>query len=593
MATPVALPSTAEPPDARVAPHAAVLGAIALGGVAAAAVSVALALRSDHVSEPGVRAVLVVWVILPYVLAGVVAWWRRPDSRFGPLLVAAGYTFFLSSISTANWEIAYTIGIAFDLLPAVLFLHVFLAFPSGRLESRTERALVAIGYFAAFGLQLVGMALGGFGPDSLLELTSKPGTAHSLLRVQLAILAACALIGIGVLAARRRTAGPPLRRSLALLIDSFALGLLMIAFLLLSGALGLVEGQPAFENIRRTTFFVIGLAPFAFLVGLLDARLARTSVGELFVELQTDPAPAELRDALARALREPSLELVYWLPEFGSYADIDARDAVLPSEASGRATTLIEVDGVRVAALIHDPSLQDEPELLDAVTAAAAIALENARLHVELRARLEGLAGSRARVIEAGQKERQQLERNLHDGAQQRLITLSLELRSLEGRLGEDPDARRQLEGAQREISMSLEELRAVARGIHPAVLTGHGLAVALEHVAARAPVPVRLTVDVEERVPEPVEVAAYYVVTESLANVAKHAQATTAKVEVDRADDELVVEVVDDGVGGADSERGSGLRGLADRVEALGGRLRVWTPRGGGTRVRAEIPCG
>jgi signal transduction histidine kinase len=593
MATPVALPSTAEPPDACVAPHAAVLGAIALGSVAAAAVSVALVLESDHVSEPGVRAVLVAWVILPYVLAGVVAWWRRPDSRFGPLLVVAGYTFFLSSLSTANGEVAYTIGIAFDLLPAVLFLHVFLAFPSGRLESRTERALVAIGYFAAFGLQLVGMALGGFGPDSLLELTSKPGTAHSLLRVQLAILAACALSGIGVLAARRRTAGPPLRRSLALLVDSFALGLLMIAFLLLSGALGLVEGQPAFENIRRTTFFVIGLAPFAFLVGLLDARLARTSVGELFVELQTDPAPEELRDALARALRDPSLELVYWLPEFGSYADIDGRDAVLPSEASGRATTLIEADGVRVAALIHDPSLQDEPELLDAVTAAAAIALENARLHVELRARLEELAGSRARVIEAGQKERQQLERNLHDGAQQRLIALSLELRSLEGRLGEDPDARRQLEEAQREISMSLEELRAVARGIHPAVLTGHGLAVALEHVAARAPVPVRLTVDVEERVPEPVEVAAYYVVAESLTNVAKHAQATTAKVEVDRADDELVVEVVDDGVGGADSERGSGLRGLADRVEALGGRLRVWTPRGGGTRVRAEIPCG
>jgi signal transduction histidine kinase len=591
MATPVALPSAAEPPDTRVAPHAAALWAIALAGAVAAATAAALALRSDHVSEPGARAALVVWVILPYVLAGVVAWWRRPESHFGPLLIAAGFTFFLSSISTANSAAGYTIGIAFDLLPAVLFLHVFLAFPTGRLESRFERGLVAVGYFVALGLQLVGMALGGFGSDNLLQLTSDPETAETLLRVQLTILAACALVGIGVLAARRRTSGPPLRRSLVLLVDSFALGLLMVAFLLLSGALGLVEGQHAFENIRRTTFFVIGLAPFAFLAGLLDARLARTSVGELFVELRTDPPPAELRDALARALRDPSLELVYWLPEFDSYADLDGRGVTLPSEASGRATTLIDLDGVRVAALIHDPLLLDEPELLDAVTAAAAIALENARLHVELRARLEELAGSRARVLEAGQKERRQLERNLHDGAQQRLIALSLELRSLESRLGEDPDARRQLEEAQREISMSLEELRAVAHGIHPAVLTGHGLAVALEQVAARAPVPVRLTVEVEERLPEPVEVAAYYVVTESLANVAKHAQATAARVEVDRAADELVVEVVDDGVGGADSERGSGLRGLADRVEALGGRLRVWAPRGGGTRVRAEIP--
>jgi signal transduction histidine kinase len=584
--------AVATPSQARVAPRPAVLCAIALAGAAAAATSVALVLTSDHVSEPGVRAALTVWVILPYIFAGVAAWWRRPESRFGPLLVAAGFAFFVSSLSTANGDVAYTIGISVDLLPAVLFLHVFLAFPTGRLESPFERGLVVVGYFVAFGLQLIGMALGGFGPDNLLELTSKPGIAYTLLRVQLVILAGCAVAGIAVLAVRRRRSGPPFGRSLALLVDAFALGLLMIAFLLLSGALGLVEGQGTFENIRRTTFFVIGLAPVAFLIALLDARLARTSVGDLFVELRTDPAPAELRGALARTLRDPSLELVYWLPDFYTYADLDGRDTALPNEESGRATTLIDRDGVNVAALIHDPMLKEEPELLEAVTAAAAIAIENARLHVELRARLEELAGSRARVIEAGQKERQRLERDLHDGAQQRLIALSLDLRSLEDRLREDPDARRQLEEAQREIAMSLDELRALAYGLHPAVLTGHGLAVALEQVAARAPLPVRLTIDVDGRLPEPVEVAAYYVVTESLANVAKHAEATTATVDVDQADDALVVEVIDDGVGGADSERGSGLRGLADRVEALGGRLRVWTSLGGGTRVRAEIPA-
>jgi signal transduction histidine kinase len=196
-------------------------------------------------------------------------------------------------------------------------------------------------------------------------------------------------------------------------------------------------------------------------------------------------------------------------------------------------------------------------------------------------------------VIEAGQRERQRLERNLHDGAQHRLIALSLELSLLEQELGaDDGSTGKRLAYARQEIATSLGELREVARGIHPAVVSGHGLAVALEQLTARAPIPVRLRVVVDERLPEPIEVAAYYLVSESLANVAKHAHASLATVEVSRAHGQVVIEVLDDGVGGADSERGSGLRGLADRVEALGGRLRVWSPPAGGTRVKAEIPC-
>ena len=177
----------------------------------------------------------------------------------------------------------------------------------------------------------------------------------------------------------------------------------------------------------------------------------------------------------------------------------------------------------------------DEPELLDAVSAGAAIALENGRLHAELPARLEELRGSRARVIEAGQKERQRLERDLHDGAQQRLIALSLELGVLEGRLRDDPVADSPRSGTAGDRHLALEELRDVARGIHPAVVSGHGLAVALEQLAARAPVPVRLTVEIDGRLPEPLEVAAYYLVLESLANIGKHAQATSATVDVGR----------------------------------------------------------
>jgi signal transduction histidine kinase len=571
------------------APPPLLLWAIALAGIAAAGVSVALALTSDHVPEPGLQAGLLDWITLPYILGGLIAWSRRPDSRFGPLMVAAGFANFISSLQWASAALPYTIGLAFDLLPAALFIHVFLAFPSGRLERRTERVVVAAGYSVALGLQLLMMVLGGVGAnDNLLAVAAEPSAANTVQDVQLVTLSALALTGVALLVARRRTSGRPLRRSIALLTQWFALGLVMIAALLLAGALEL----PAFETIRRVTFGVIGIAAVAFLIALLDARLARSAVSDLVVELDADPGPADLRNALSRALGDPSLTLAYWLPEFESWADLDGRPVELPAHDNGRATTLIDRDGLHLAALVHNASLHDEPERLDAVSAAAGIALENDRLHVDLRARLEELKGSRGRVIEAGQHERQRLERNLHDGAQQRLIALSLELGLLRERLAGDPDAMSRLDQARGEIALSLEELRDVARGIHPAVVSGHGLGVALESLAARAPVPVRLVVELDARVHERIEVAAYYVVSESLANVAKHAEANCVSVDVARANGSLVVEVVDDGVGGADSERGSGLRGLADRVEALGGRLRVWTPRGGGTRVRADIPC-
>jgi signal transduction histidine kinase len=362
----------------------------------------------------------------------------------------------------------------------------------------------------------------------------------------------------------------------------------MIAVLLTSATF---DG-PWVAQIRWVTFVTVGLAPLAFILGLLRARLGRSAAGELLVDLRDGPSPGDLEDALARALRDPSLSLAYWLPEFGSYADLEGRAVRLPGPEDRRGVTLIERNGSRIAAMVHDPALQDESELLEAVTAGAGMALENAQLHAEQRAHLEELRGSRARIVDAGRRERQRLERNLHDGAQQRLVALSLELSSLEERLAGDAEATSRLEAARGEIGASLEELREVARGLHPAVVSGHGLAVALEQLVMGAAVPVRLTVSIGSRLPEALEVAAYYLVSESLANVGKHAQASSATVGVTQRAADVVVEITDDGVGGADEERGSGLRGLADRVEALGGRLRVWSPAGGGTRVRAELPC-
>jgi signal transduction histidine kinase len=575
----------------RAPPRPLVLLAIALAGCAAAACTVVLALSNDHLAQPGVRSALLVWTVLSYILAGLVAWWRRPNCRLGLLMVAVGFTSFLTGLQWANLALPYTLGAASDLLPPVLFLHVFLAFPTGRLDGWFERALIVAGYVIAVGLQLGVMTLGGFGTGNLLELASKPDAASLVQGVQLVVLSAFSLAGIGVLVVRRRSAGRPLRRWVALLIDSFALGLLMVAFLLLSDVFGAPGGDAALEWIRRAAFVVIGLAPLAFLVGLLQARLARSAIGELVIELRGDPAPGDLRDALARALRDRSLELAYWRPDAQTYVDLDGRRMELANQ-DGRAVTRIERDGAPVAALIHDRALNEERELLDAVGAAAGIALQNARLQAELRARLEELRGSRARIVEAAHTERQRLERDLHDGAQQRLVATSLELSLLEDLLDQHSAARRRLAQARRELAKSLEELREIARGIHPAVVSAHGLAVALEQLAALAPVPISLRVELTGRLPESLEVAAYYVVSESLANIAKHARATTASIAVVRINDRVLVEVVDDGVGGADTERGSGLRGLTDRVEALNGQLCIWSPFGGGTRVKAELPC-
>ena len=561
------------------------MAALAAAGLAAAAMSVALAVTSDHVNQPGVQAGLFVWIMLLYVFSGLVAWRRRPDSGFGRLLVLVGFGAGLSNLAWSGNPLLFTVGQAADLLVVVLFLHVFLAFPSGRLTG-AARLIVVTGYAVSIGLQITVMVLGGFGPDNLLAVTDAPAAANVVHAVELLTLSCLVLAGVAVLAGRRRD-GLPLRRSVRLLVDSFALGLVSLALLMI---MGLFAGT-GFAVVQRLTLAILGLAPVAFLAGLLDARLARTSVADLVMELRA--APDDPQPALARALRDPSVELRYWLPRYRRWVDHDGVPADLPEPGAARTVTMIRRDGAPVAALVHHPALAEERDLLDAVAAATEMVLDNGRLRAELQASLAEVRGSRARVVEAGRRERRRLERDLHDGAQQRLIGLSMRLGMLEARSDVDPAVRQAVTEAKQEVASSLSELRDIARGLYPAVLSGHGLAVALESVAAQAPVPVRLRIRLDERPPEPVEVAAYYVVCESLTNVGRHAHATSACAELFRTGDTIVVEISDDGVGGADTERGTGLRGLADRVESLGGTLRVWSPAGGGTRVRAELPCG
>jgi signal transduction histidine kinase len=563
------------------APTRPVLIGIAAAMMCGVGYSITIAVAS---ATPAAYAALIYWLSVSYTAGGLIAWRQRPTNPFGPLMILTGLTALAATLSWAAGDVARAIGQALDLVPLVLIVHVFLAFPTGHLRRWPDQMLVTTGYIAAIGAQLVVMMLGGPAAPGLLTVVDRPGVADVLHNVELGVISAIAVAAVALLGVRQRSSGPPFRRSLTLLIDAFAVGLVMIAVLLIFG----IFAGPSFPTVQQISLALLGLAPVAFVAGLIQTQLARTAVGDLVVELRADPA--DLRAPLARALRDPSVSLAYWLPQFGSWADQDGRPVDVPTDR--RRVTPIERNGARSAVLIHHPALRDEPELLDSVVAAAAMILETGRLQAELRATVAELRASRERVLDAGQKERQRLERDLHDGAQQRLVALSLRLGVLQAKLGANPEAILEVTQARQQIAVSLAELRDVARGLHPAVLSAHGLAVALESLGARAPVPVRMSVNVDGRVADAIEVAAYYVVCESLTNIGKHAQATSATVEVAKTTDQIVVEVIDDGRGGADSERGSGLRGLADRVEALGGRLYVWTSRDG-TRVRAELPCG
>jgi signal transduction histidine kinase len=324
--------------------------------------------------------------------------------------------------------------------------------------------------------------------------------------------------------------------------------------------------------------------PAAFLAGMLRSRLARGGLAELFRELG-GLRGERLQSGLAKSLGDPGLVLAY--REGDAYRDVHGEPLELPA---GRKVAAVERDGRELGALVYDPLLDDDPELVQAVSAAAAIALDDERVQAESAATLAELRASRERIVAVGDAERRRLERNLHDGAQQRLVALRMQLGMLQGTVREDPALAQQLAAAGDEVLQSLEELRELARGIHPAVLD-HGLEAALDSLAARSAVPTSVSATGADGLPAPVELAAYFVACEALTNVDKYARATQASVRVVRRGEVALVEIADDGVGGADETAGTGLRGLADRVAALDGTLRISSPPGAGTVVTAELP--
>jgi signal transduction histidine kinase len=560
-------------------------------------IDVAVVLTSDHTDLRGAVAVLGLVIGWGFIGTGLFAWWRRPDNGLGSLMVATGFAFFVAGLSSSNIPAIFSVGALLSSVYIVTTMHTLLAAPHGTLAPGDRRIVTAAYVLVTVGIVPLYLF---FDPSSQCDncpenvfLIKDSETAVGVLStaINLAGVVIVALV-LRSLIRRWRNATRAERR---LYTPMYAAGVaLMIALI---GQL-LIQSASQ-DSIAVDVAFVISLIPFAlvpylFLGSLVRARLLQGgAVSNLMTRLSEIPRAGRLRDALSDALEDPSLELVYWIPERESYVDFRGRDYVLPEDDPSRAVHTVTRDGDCVAAIIYDSTLHEAESHVQAVGAAASLALVNERLEAELRAKVDELRRSRERMLRIGLEERRRLERDLHDGAQQRLVSMALNIRMARARLNEDPLAADQLlESAGHELDSALEELRELARGIHPAVLTDRGLPTALETLASRAPVPVELEKLPDERLPEAVELAAYFVVAEGLTNVAKYANATHATVGVARENGRLVVEVTDDGVGGADPEIGSGLRGLADRLAVLEGRLEIDSERGRGTTLRAQIPC-
>jgi signal transduction histidine kinase len=577
----------------------ALLWTIGATGVAAAATASTFTATSAHTDMRGLWIAGSAALTFGFLAAGLFTMSRRPDNRVGPLMIAVAFGWVVSDLSFSDHPWMFSTGQITAQLFIAFTLHLLLVFPTGRFESRGDRLAAGAGYFAAAVLYPAAFLFAD--PDSLdcpecpantFLVADDKGLAETLSTVTSYLFAAVALAIILSLVRRWRGATPVRRRALAAVLFA-GVALLIVLFAVTVLAPLIRDDVTLLTVIGIVAVVPFALVPYVFLGSLAHARMLRgPAFGELVARLSEVPGPGGMRDALARALGDPSLELAYWLPESRHYVDGSGKPVELPDSDSSRAVTEVRLEGRLVAAMVHEASLRDDPDLVRGVGAAAALALENERLGAELRAKVDELRTSRTRMIEAGLAERRRLERDLHDGAQQRLVSLALELRMAEDRLEADPQAAHELlDAAGEELEAALAELRELARGIHPALLSDRGLDAALEALAHRAPVPVEIEATPGERLPEPVELAAYFVVTEGLTNVAKYAQASQASVRAVRRDGHLLVEVSDDGVGGADPAKGSGLRGLADRLSAVEGQLEVRSENGDGTTLRAQIP--
>ena len=567
-----------------------------VGGAGAAACVGAMWLAAHQPAyrptEPDAALTLVVGASL--LGCGLASWRARPENRLGPAMIATGFAWFAGLLSEASVPWVYTLGSGIQYLWVLGVVYLLLSFPSGRLSRPTGRLMLA-GTVLLVVTQVAAMLYGNKTglrcpgcPTNVIRVFHDNRKAQNWLNLQRMIGAVLETSVIVLLVRRWWQASPAHRREIAPVVVA---GCATLAALVWTVSFDLL-GDPLGALPAEIWFYTTATVPVALLYVMLQRRLARGMVAGLVVELGEPHASTDLREALARALGDPSLQLAFWLPAERGYIDADGLGITLPKDDGGRRSTIVARDGEPIAALLHDPVLEHNAELVQSVCAAASLALENERLQAELRARLADLQASRARLVDATDTERRRIERDLHDGTQQRLVSIAMSLGLLQSKLPPQAEARPIVTETREALALALAELRELTHGINPPLLAERGLAAALDELCRRAGLPTRLVLDIDRRLPDRIETAAYFVASEALTNAAKHSHGNEVQVLARDHGRTLTIDVADDGIGGATAAGGSGLRGLADRVEALGGSFTVSSPPGRGTTIRAEIPC-
>jgi signal transduction histidine kinase len=586
----------------RLRAHVSASGAqqlVAVAIVPMVAVTVWLALASDHLQRPVVSAFYWGYLTAAPMAIGLYWWVRRPASRFGPLLIGFGLLTWIVSWESSDWPFPFDVAVLTEAPYFWLTFYLFLAFPTGRLEPAAARWLMgalALGILAFFlPWALFSPVIAGGGPltscapncpPNVLQVGSAPTLVEWAGKFETYTALALTVAALAIYARRLRAASRPQRRALtAVAVTSL---LFLPAYFVFNLSAWILKLDAATLDAMAWAIVVTRvLMPLGFLIALVQAEsFAARALRDLLGRLAARPTPEQWQETIAAALDDPGLRLAYYDPDAESFRESDGTTLVPPVPGSGRAWVPVDRRGQGVAAMVIDDALTEDPELVRAAAAATLLAVENGHLEGELRA-------SRARIIEAGIAERRRMERDLHDSAQQRLVALRIRL-SLAGEQLDGSDERAMLERLGAEVDEAIDELRNVAHGIYPQVLA-QGVEAALAAVAARSPMPVTIRGGLPRRYAEGIETTIYFCCVECLQNAAKHAGREAAvTVRLDEGDGRVTFAVEDDGAGfdPAAVTEGAGLTNIADRVAAAGGTLHIDATPGRGTRITGELPA-
>jgi signal transduction histidine kinase len=582
---------------------------IVVAGLAACAVAGALTASGPGSQDAALQAVARALMVGTPIAVGLYARRQVATARFGSLLVLAGFGWFMATLSESHDTWIYSVGRVSGWLVEVVIMYLILAFPTGRLRAEIDRALVAAAALVVLVLYLPTALLvdtypvptpwadcgDGCPGNAFMVVGSEPAfVGDVILPLRDFLIVALFVAATARIAWRMRTAGSLSRRALGpvLAVSLFRLG----AFAVTLAGRRIDPDAPLVEVGAWLVALTVPLLALAFLVGVWNWRLFMASAMQrVATQVRAHPGPEALRAGLADAFDDPSLDIVYWIDDGGGrWVDAAGRDVAAPVEAQDRAVTEVR-DGDRlIAAIVHDPALENDDAFTETAAAYALMALENHRLSAQTEALLREVRDSRARIQSSADDERRRIEHDLHDGAQQRLVALRIKLELAAERADEtDAGAGEMLRELGTEVEDTLDEVRSLARGIYPAALADRGLVEALRSAALRSTLPTTVLAAGVRRYPQDVESAAYFCCLEALQNVAKHAHDAAAVV-VDISDNgALHFEVRDDG-GGFDPltvTGGVGFTSMRDRVAAVGGDVTIESRPGHGTRVRARIP--